>query len=171
MNGNSELYSQLIQRYYEHKNWAEKKIKWYKPLGYVLAISIPIIAALITALLAKDNECLGWSCGATYFSLTLAFLSILQSTLKPNERFIFFSGICIELEEWYLNYKIEYEQKIKEYSSSNSDTGNDQKVGDSSDKNSTDQKENIFEFFKNQNKLLSEIGRKMAIQTLPSGKK
>lgn len=171
MNGNSDLYSQLIQRYYEHKNWAEKKIKWYKPIGYLLAISIPIIAALITALLAKDNECLGWACGATYFSLTLAFLSILQSTLKPNERFIFFSGICIELEEWYFNYKIEYEQKIQEDSSSNADTSNDQKTSGSSNKKSTDQEEHIIEFFKNQNKLLSEIGRKMSIQTLPSGKK
>jgi hypothetical protein len=169
MNETSELYSQLIERYREHKKWAENKIKYYKPMGYLLAILIPVLAALIATLFSKDSECLDWKCGAIYFSLLLAFLSILQSTLKPSERFIYFSSVCIELEEWYFNFRIKYEQIIHDNISFNDESIKNLQKDESANKNS-EARSDIMSFLIEQNKLLSEIGKKMAINTLPKGK-
>jgi len=94
----------LEDRYSYHKDKAERHVKIYKPMGFVFGLSIPILAALVTFSMSTE-----YSISQSVISvmgLALTLLTIVNSILKPDERFAKGTQNCIALNEWKLEFDI-----------------------------------------------------------------
>lgn len=101
----ADFQKMLEDRYLFHKEKAEKHVAIFKPLGFAFGLAIPILAALVT-----------FSMGAeigiprplvAIMGLTLTLLTIVNSVLKPDERFAKAAHHCIALHEWKLEFDIQ----------------------------------------------------------------
>jgi hypothetical protein len=100
----SDFQKALEDRYLFHKEKAERQVTTFKPIGFIFGLAIPIIAAVVTFSMTTES---GISKPvAALMGLGLTLLTIVNSVLKPDERFAKAAQHCIALEEWKREFDI-----------------------------------------------------------------
>ena len=100
----SDFQQMVENRYAFHKEKAERHVAVFKPMGFVFGLAIPILAALVTFSMSAESG-IGQPAGAI-MGLALTLLTIVNSVLKPDERFAKAAQNCIALNEWKLAFDI-----------------------------------------------------------------
>lgn len=137
-----ELAISILKRYLFHRYYAQKAHRNYEFLSQILNIMIPILSAILTAIA---------DFGLKYFwllGLTLTIITILNSLLKPTEKFTKFAQERIRLQEWEVDFSIKLSAILKDNPSLNSEY-------------------TIDKFLEEKNKQLSGIVNSMADNWLP----
>ena len=91
-----KLLADLKARHEYHRKLVVKKTFIFKWMGYVMVLAIPILSAIWTAMPQ-------FGVAATVLSLSglfLTILTIINSTLKPQDRFLASTMQAIALEDW-----------------------------------------------------------------------
>ena len=91
-----KLLADMKARHEYHKKLVEKKTCIFKWMGYIMILAIPIISAILTAMPQ-------FGVAASVLSLSglfLTILTIINSTLKPQDRFLSSTMQAIALEDW-----------------------------------------------------------------------
>ncbi|MDY0220887.1 MAG: hypothetical protein RBR67_07105 [Desulfobacterium sp.] len=100
----SDFQKILEDRYSFHKEKAERHVKTFKLMGFVFGLAIPIFAALVTFSMSTE---FGTSQSVSaVMGLALTLLTIVNSVIKPDERFAKGSQTCIALNQWKLEFDI-----------------------------------------------------------------
>lgn len=99
-----EFQQALEARWDFHRVRAERHVCIFKPLGFLFGLAIPILAALVTFSLS-DTSGIPPSVQAA-MGLGLTLLTIVNSVLKPDERFAKEAQNCIALNDWKLDFDI-----------------------------------------------------------------
>ena len=86
----------LIERHRYHTKLARDLNGLYKRIGPFLMIFIPVYSAVISFLATGVIEKLYVS----ILALILTVATILNSTLKPDEKFVTSSNVLIKLKDW-----------------------------------------------------------------------
>ena len=94
----SQFHKDLENRYNYHKKMAEKHVKTFKPIGFTFGLFIPVLAALVTFSMTTESGILARV--SVLMGLALTLLTIVNSVLKPDERFARAVQYCIELHDW-----------------------------------------------------------------------
>lgn len=135
-----EEYERVKKRGKEHRDIAHSNAKKYRPISLYLALSIPISSAFIPFFTRIDVPLIkDWV--VPIIALIVAILSIVNSVLKPTERFIAGANIAVEIYDWDFDLEIMLKQINK--------------------KNAKE----IFKFLKKKNDHMSIIGKKLADRT------
>ncbi|MCJ8282496.1 MAG: hypothetical protein MJK14_22385 [Rivularia sp. ALOHA_DT_140] len=137
-----ELAISILKRYLFHRYSAQKAHRSYENLSKTLNIMIPVLSAILTAIA---------DFGLKYFwllGLSLTIITILNSLLKPTEKFTSFAQVRIRLQEWEVDFSIQLSAIIK-------------------NKSNLDDGYNIDKFLEDKNKQLSGIVNNMAENWLP----
>jgi len=99
-------------------NWeiTDRKIRFYKPAGKILLTLIPILSALLSALIgAKDQIFFGSTTFATIvlfvLSLVVTIASTFNSILKPSQRFYEACRIGIDIEAFAIGFIADLEKR------------------------------------------------------------
>jgi len=103
-----ELAISILKRYLFHRYSAQKAHRNYEILSQILNIMIPVLSATLTAIA---------DFGLKYFwllGLTLTIITILNSLLKPTEKFTQFAQSRIRLQEWEVDFSIKLSAILKE---------------------------------------------------------
>lgn len=100
----SDFQKTIEDRYTFHKDKAERHVAIFKPMGFAFGLSIPILAALVTFAMSAESGIPQPAAAAMGLALTL--LTIVNSVLKPDERFAKAAQNCIALNEWKLEFDI-----------------------------------------------------------------
>lgn len=87
-----------------HKKNAEKAVTRFKPLGFVFGLAIPVFAALVTFSMRHESGIPQQL--AAVMGLALTLLTIVNSVLKPGERFTSAAHQCIAIHEWKQEFDI-----------------------------------------------------------------
>jgi hypothetical protein len=99
-----EFYQTTDDRYVFHKEKAESHVNRFKPLGFFFGLAIPVLSALVTVAITYESTI------PTYVSagmgLVLTLLTIVNSVLKPDKRFVSAAQHCIALHEWKRDFDI-----------------------------------------------------------------
>ena len=103
-----ELAISILQRYLFHRYSAQKAHRNYETLSQILNIMIPVLSAILTAIADFGLKYL-WLLG-----LSLTILTILNSLLKPAEKFTKFAQVRINLQEWEVDFSIKLSTIIKD---------------------------------------------------------
>lgn len=74
-------------------------------MGFAFGLAIPILAALVTFSMSSESG-ISQPIGAV-MGLLLTLLTIVNSVLKPDERFAKAVQSCIALNEWKLEFDIQ----------------------------------------------------------------
>lgn len=82
----SDFQKTIEERYYFHKKNAEKQVRIFKSLGFVFGLVIPILAALVTFSMSSESGIL--QSFSPVMGLILTLLTIVNSVMKPDERFV-----------------------------------------------------------------------------------
>ncbi len=94
----SDFQKTIEGRYFFHMEKADQHVTIFKPLGFVFGLAIPILAALVTFSMSTES---GIPKAVTaVMGLALTLLTIVNSVLKPDERFAKATQHCIALAEW-----------------------------------------------------------------------
>lgn len=91
-----QILADLRARHEYHRALVEKKISVFKWMGYILILAVPILSAILTAMPQFGVQ-------ASLLSLSGLFLTIMtivNSTLKPQDRFLSATMQAIALEDW-----------------------------------------------------------------------
>ena len=94
----------LEARYSFHKEKAERHVTLFKPIGFTFGLAIPIFAAVVTFSISSESGVP--QPVAAVMGLGLTLLTIVNSVLKPDERFSKGAQYCIALNEWKLEFDI-----------------------------------------------------------------
>ncbi|WLE99200.1 MAG: hypothetical protein QTN59_10250 [Candidatus Electrothrix communis] len=144
-----KIYTNLVVRCDYHESHAKSEKKIYRTLGYTLNVVIPVLSAVIAFLSGKVTE--GSNMGLGILSLILAVLAVINSTIKPSERYAYLAHKLILLHDW----KFELDLKLQRILTSE-----------------TDKLENIiYDYFETKNKIMSDIGQDLATTKLPDNNK
>ena len=103
-----ELAISILKRYLFHRYYAQIAHRNYETLSQILNIMIPVLSATLTAIA---------DFGLKYFwllGLTLTIITILNSLLKPTEKFTKFAQVRISLQEWEVDFSIKLSGIIKD---------------------------------------------------------
>ena len=103
-----ELAISILKRYLFHRYYAQKAHRNYETLSQILNILIPILSAILTAIADFGLKYL-WLLG-----LTLTIITILNSLLKPTEKFTKFAQARIRLQEWEVDFSIKLSAILKD---------------------------------------------------------
>lgn len=137
----SDFQKALEDRYCFHKGNAERHVTIFKPMGFAFGLAIPILAAVVTFSMGVESGIPKPL--AAVMGLVLTLITIVNSVLKPDERFVKAAQNCIALNEWKLEFDIY---------SAEADTTNAKEFHDMVQK---------------MDKKLSEIGKAMAESWIP----
>jgi hypothetical protein len=94
----------LENRYVFHKENAEKHVKVFKPMGFIFAFAVPILAAVVAFSMSPDSGVSKQA--AAGMGLVLTLLTIVNSILKPDKKFAEATQNCIALNDWKLEFDI-----------------------------------------------------------------
>lgn len=137
-----ELAISILKRYLFHRYSAQKAHHSYEALSQILNILIPVLSAIITAT-TEFNLKYFWLLG-----LSLTIITILNSLLKPTEKFTKFAQLRVSLQEWEVDFSIKLSAILKPLSG-------------------RDTEYSIDQFLEDKNKQLSRIVNSMAENWLP----
>lgn len=100
-----DLITRLLARRDELERWNGRHVKIYKYLGYIIAIAMPILAALITYLSTAPEQVSTLT--TSLIGLLLTFITVLNAVLKPGERFLGAVQLSHDLVEFKTNVEVE----------------------------------------------------------------
>ncbi len=132
--------SDLIQRHRYHTRLAEALNLRYKRLGPFLLIFIPVYSAILSYLTTGIIESRLY---LSLLALILTIATILNSTIKPDEKFVTSAFLLVQLKDWEADMALGLTELER----------ND--------------REQLKEFLRKKNVQLSEIGTSMARSYLP----
>jgi len=112
----SHALERLIDTIDVNKELAASKVRIYKPLGLILLTVIPMLAAILSAILGVNNGIIDGKNVGFYLSMTLTLFTILNSIFKPSQRFHEACLIGIGIERFTINFIADLE-KIKQITS------------------------------------------------------
>lgn len=131
----------LIKRHYFHTDLAKDLNKKYKKWGPVFLVLIPVYSAIlsfVTSMFTGSRLILGG------LALILTIATILNSILKPDEKFVASSFVLVRLKDWEADFALTLSEVIQ-----------------------TQDLKQIKTFLIRKNAELSEIGSSMARTYLP----
>src|SRR5271157_116070 len=99
-----DILKDLVLRYKFHKEIVDLKTVAFKWMGYFLLLSIPIISSLVTAINNLDYFKINISF-INIIGITLTILTILNSTLKPSDKFLSATIHSVALNNWLTDLK------------------------------------------------------------------
>jgi hypothetical protein len=137
--------SDLVKRHQFHTDLAKELNGRYKQLGPFLMIFIPVYSAILSYL---TTGVLQSKVALSLFALVLTVATILNSTVKPDEKFVASANTLVKLKDWEADlalglHEILGLQEIK------------------------DREPKLTEFLRSKSVQLSEIGSSMARTYLP----
>jgi hypothetical protein len=107
-----ELVGALEERLNKHRHDNLKRKYQYKILGYVLTLLIPCYSAILTWVASVSNHPL-FANHIGLLGLFLTILTIINSGLKPSEKYITASHILVSLHDWEMDFVINFHIKIQ----------------------------------------------------------
>jgi hypothetical protein len=79
--------TELIKSVHYEQRSTQRKLKRYKWMGAVLLIAIPIVSALVSVSANAGKELFDWTKTVAWLSLLLTLMTVVNSALRPSERF------------------------------------------------------------------------------------
>ena len=94
-----------------HRNAAMTLDRWYRRLAWFLSLYVPLASAAVSALAATLTKELPSAASqlSTWIAAlggTVTVATIVQSALKPEQKYVQYADILVQLEDWRVRFEL-----------------------------------------------------------------